>query len=102
METAKNIIAGIIDKNLEVKARVSTYGALENWGEITGSGSGSWVNDLSGGVVSVFTENPSLGQEISFTKSNIIDKINSIAGMNTVKDIKVRIKSGSHRKTENK
>jgi len=96
METLRSLIEDLVGRNPAVKKKIAVYEAGKLWPKIIDTQGKSWVGDVSGGVLSVFTENPSFCQELAFGKNKIIKALNDRIGDKAVKDIKVRI--GTKRK----
>ena len=91
METAKKAIEEFLRKTPDIGKRLKGYQAAEEWNAVADGSNKSWVTAYRGGVLIVFTENPSFGSEITFGKKKIIDELNKRAGGTVFKDIVVKI-----------
>ena len=83
-----------------VQNRLNGQMAAEEWIKASDKEGKSWVAGFSRGTVSVITENPSFGQELSFTKKEAIRAMNDAAGKTLITDIKVRVGSRAQEKDQ--
>ncbi len=91
METLKTVLDQFIKKNPKMGKRLKGFEAVSLWPQIIDREDKSWVEDFSGGVLVVSTENPSYCQELSFDRKRIIKALNDRIGEPSVKDLRVKI-----------
>jgi|GEM_PF-4587752 len=93
MKGIKAAVEGFLDQLPRVKKKVKVWEAVDIWSAKIETSGKSQAEKITGGVLFVVTESPSLGQEIALKKNSFIKTMNAITGEETVKDIKVRIGS---------
>ncbi len=71
--------------------KIKGYESADIWEKQIAAG--SWAYKFNGGTLFVATENPSLAQQINFSKEQKIERLNRLAGNQAVKDIKVKVSS---------
>ena len=92
MKNIGQVLEDVLKKLPEAQKKIKGFRTEEFWKEIESSGR-SRVYNYSNGTVFVETDNPSFAQELSFSKKQMIERLNRLIGEPLVKDLRIRIAS---------